>query len=1421
MKQFKRIFAATLAMSMLVCMIPFSAVLANEPDYDYVELSVDCPYVAEFDGSDIWFVFTAAEEAEYSFSSFDSNCDPYATLYDSEFNELSYSDDRYDWDFGIFAVLTAGETVYLRVNSYSDGAGCIEVNTYPIVELTLDSYQFVEVSGNSRWFVFTAEESSFYSFRSFDRSGDPYAWLYDSEYNEIMYSDDSSGLDFEITAFLSAGQKVYLCASAYGGYASFCIEVCKERAAEEMAVTNAVSELTLGTSLYPDVVYYPEGCVWEDYTVSSSDPNVARVSSEGAIYAIAAGTATITVTSTQGLTCSFDVTVIEPDRLELGEPVEVYGEGSVDEFVYSFTPDESGCYRFYTDNNSTKYGFKLLDSYTNWYKSAYTVPETGYQAIDVLLEGGVTYYVHIEKFDEELYTKLCVESISAAESITIVPAESGNEITVGQGLYLGYVFNPVGCCQEYVSWSSSDSSVAEVSSDGYVSGYSTGTATITVESENGLTDSIEITVSEPDAIAFGAEYNITEDTVFSFIAEETGYYRIYSYDNSECDPRVLLLDENMWVVNDDDDGGYENNFDLTFYAEAGQRLYIRSSFYYYRDGSEYKLIFNRLVPATEISVACGDTYSAHISENYLFTANFAPENALPEEVWWSSDNETVVSISENGEARFVGIGTATVTVESESGLVATCVVTVENYPAIQEGVNTECIIDEARDSCYFSFTPETNGYYAFYSISDSDTCGSIMYDSGERYEDDDSGEGLNFYISRYMEAGRTYTLEARYLGDRTGSFDVVIEETVVVVGMSVYSFPDKTEYISGVQPTYYDMNGLVLEVSMSDGSTIYWRYGVDDMYIGNQRIYIYCDDIPVNGRVEIICGEHGASFDVTLIDNPVESIEVLSDPIKLIENQNGYWEEHDGETYFYYWMPNMWDVELQINYTDGTHAVVMLETEEHEGYGIYAFHGQFEEPWLKGKENYIIVEYLGAAAQLAVEIIDNPIESIELASGPIELIENSGGYYEDGIFYYYLSLSDVLIKINFTDGTSQTVGVYDGYESYEFGYSNDQYEDPWVMGGDNNVYVSLFEFELTIPVIILENPVDHIEVITAPEEVYYWGDLYYGYFEDTYHFFAAKLDGLTFKVFYKDGSEEILTAAEAAENLTYTECVVSEPSDNVEVEVIYMGHTGSYTVSVLEPEVELVEVVKMPDNVTYAYGYLPDFTGAEFLITYTDGSTETIVANADTMTFVIDIVLGVKVNIAGERCEISIIDIASGSRRFTLQCQATYMSIGTFECVEQEIEDIKLENVTDDGDGMTVKITYANGDTDTLHVDAEFLTRYGEDVISVIASTEKGYIEYAIFTVYEEGEKVSYEVYIFGDIVEVELSDNAAVIRGDVNGDGNVNQTDYLMLKRAVLGTYTLSDAQNAAADVNGDENVNQTDYLMLKRVVLGTYVLQ
>ena len=61
---------------------------------------------------------------------------------------------------------------------------------------------------------------------------------------------------------------------------------------------------------------------------------------------------------------------------------------------------------------------------------------------------------------------------------------------------------------------------------------------------------------------------------------------------------------------------------------------------------------------------------------------------------------------------------------------------------------------------------------------------------------------------------------------------------------------------------------------------------------------------------------------------------------------------------------------------------------------------------------------------------------------------------------------------------------------------------------------------------------------------------------------------------------------------------------------------------------------------------------------------------------------------------------------------------------------------------------------------------------------------------------------------------------GDVNGDGRVNTSDYVLVKRQVLGTLKLNATQKTRADVNGDGRVNISDYTLVKRHVLGTYDL-
>ncbi len=60
--------------------------------------------------------------------------------------------------------------------------------------------------------------------------------------------------------------------------------------------------------------------------------------------------------------------------------------------------------------------------------------------------------------------------------------------------------------------------------------------------------------------------------------------------------------------------------------------------------------------------------------------------------------------------------------------------------------------------------------------------------------------------------------------------------------------------------------------------------------------------------------------------------------------------------------------------------------------------------------------------------------------------------------------------------------------------------------------------------------------------------------------------------------------------------------------------------------------------------------------------------------------------------------------------------------------------------------------------------------------------------------------------------------RGDVDADGDVDVTDYMMLKRAVLHTFKLTEVGELCADANGDGAVDSLDYMMVKRHVLGTF---
>ncbi len=95
---------------------------------------------------------------------------------------------------------------------------------------------------------------------------------------------------------------------------------------------------------------------------------------------------------------------------------------------------------------------------------------------------------------------------------------------------------------------------------------------------------------------------------------------------------------------------------------------------------------------------------------------------------------------------------------------------------LTEGIAIEDRIENDIVRAYY-FKPDVSGYYAFYSISEYDTVGSIQDMNGYTLaDDDDGGDYLNFRVTCFLNAGKTYWLEMSVLDADNVSFCVCVEK---------------------------------------------------------------------------------------------------------------------------------------------------------------------------------------------------------------------------------------------------------------------------------------------------------------------------------------------------------------------------------------------------------------------------------------------------------------------------------------------------------------------------------------------------------------------------------------------------------------------------------------------------------------------
>ncbi len=95
------------------------------------------------------------------------------------------------------------------------------------------------------------------------------------------------------------------------------------------------------------------------------------------------------------------------------------------------------------------------------------------------------------------------------------------------------------------------------------------------------------------------------------------------------------------------------------------------------------------------------------------------------------------------------------------------------------------------------------------------------------------------------------------------------------------------------------------------------------------------------------------------------------------------------------------------------------------------------------------------------------------------------------------------------------------------------------------------------------------------------------------------------------------------------------------------------------------------------------------------------------------------------------------------------------------------------------------------------------------------------FSVYRGDELLDYsEQIITGDNIVINGINYTAAVTGDVDGDGLINSTDFMQIRRYFLNLFELTGENLIAADVNFDGAVNSTDFMQVRQQFLKLFTI-
>ena len=244
------------------------------------------------------------------------------------------------------------------------------------------------------------------------------------------------------------------------------------------------------------------------------------------------------------------------------------------------------------------------------------------------------------------------------------------ELNTGETLQLTATVMPSNATNKTVTWTTSNSSVATVSSNGLVTAKAVGNATITARTTDGsnLSSSCSVTVKQSSVLATSISLNKTSAEIY---AGETLQLTATVLPSNATNKTVT------WTTSNSSVATVSSNGLVTAKAVGNATITARTT-----DGSNLSASCSVTVKQSSVlatSISLNKT-SAELNTGgtLQLTATVLPSNTTNKTVTWTTSNSSVATVSSNGlvTAKAKGSATITATTTDGSNLSAICSITV-------------------------------------------------------------------------------------------------------------------------------------------------------------------------------------------------------------------------------------------------------------------------------------------------------------------------------------------------------------------------------------------------------------------------------------------------------------------------------------------------------------------------------------------------------------------------------------------------------------------------------------------------------------------------------------------------------------------------------------------------------------------------